>query len=487
MKAFLFRAAPYFEPVSRSKKIILVALALVVGVFIAATVGANLFLKTEGVQARLRQGTEASLGVPIEIGGISFSIFGGITLHDIRTSEANEVATGQSFEAERLRIQFAWFPLLQGQLVITSIALESPVMIVPENRPVILLPPEGRVEVSLPEDANESPLPADTSEVPPETAGTDLPAEKSRPGFVVEIQRFDVKNGEVQVRTARGAKRLLLTGLNIETRIQSMERVSGHFRLATAEMPGQFVLRNISAPFQRHNQVVEVDEIQADWAGGRLVGEANIAEATGDFDLELTISAVQIPQLLKEAGFGSGRTSGFVEGAFELSGGRNSEDLRGNGEFFLREATLEPLDFMKQVGQLLQIEELQLLALRDALLRISLADSEVKVSELRMVTENLIILSEGRVMVGAGQLDLQSRLLVSDTLQRSLGGLITGFLQESDTEGYREVPFRIHGPLLRPRTDLLDRIGVGRVGGEVGRFIQNLFGAPQPSDQKKDE
>jgi hypothetical protein len=483
---FFFKGFFYVAVVSRTKKVILISLAIAVGLFSAATLGANLFFKSEGVQARLRQGTEASLGIPIEIGGISFSILGGITLHNIRTVEEQGAATGQSFEADSLRIRFAWLPLMRSQLIITSIRLVNPVMIVPEDRPVMLLPPEGRVEIELPEDATESPLSAHT-EVTPPSKDELVPSAKKQPGFVVDVQRFQIKNGEVQVRTARGAQRVRLKGLNIETRIESMERISGHVQLDTAELGGMIVLRNISAPFTRQSQFVEIDEIMADWAGGRLAGEAQISEATGDFELELTIAAVQIPQLLQEAGMDSGRTAGFIDGAITLNGGQSPGDLRGDGEFFLREATLEPLDFMKQVGQLLRIEELQLLALQDALLRISIAESKVTVSELRLKTENLLILSQGAILIEKGELDLQSRILVNDSLQRSLGGLITGFLQESDATGYRELPFKIYGPMSRPRTDLLDRVGVGRVGNEVGRFIQNLFGAPTPTRQEEKE
>lgn len=456
-------------------------LACLVLAFVFVTIGANLFLKSDGVQARLRQGTEASLGVPIEIGGVTFSIFGGITLHDIRTAE-NRPRAAQSFEADALRIRFAWLPLLRSQLVITSIELVRPVMIVPENQPVMLLPPEGRVEVQLPEDARESAL-AGTKDA---RAGQEEPGKKA-PGFVIDVQRFHVEDGEVQLRTARGSQRVRITGLDIETRIHGMDKVSGIFKAETAEIPSVLVLNNITAPFNRENRRISFDNIQADWAGGRVTGEAVVSEETGGFEVDLSIAAVQIPRLLQDAGLGTGRTSGFVEGAFSLNGSGNADSLQGTGEFFLREATLEPLDFMKQVGQLLRIEELQLLALREALLRVSVQNGTVDLSELRLVTENLIILSQGQVGVQAGELDLQSRLLVNDELQRSLGGLISGFLQESDTEGYRELPFRIHGPIMRPRTDLLERLGMGRVTGEVGRFLQNLLGAPQPTPRGENE
>jgi hypothetical protein len=468
--------------VSRLQKIFLGVVVVVAGLVLVLYVGANLFLKSSTVQDRLRQGTEASIGVPVEIRGISFTPWGGLALHDIRTVEHEGIPPQQSFTARALRIKFAWLPLLRNQLVITSIALDRPVMTVPEDQPVVLLPPQGRVEVQLPEDAGVSAVPG--AEEVPEPG---VAVEKSRPSFTVEVQRFQIRDGEVQVRSALGVTRLVLEGLNIQTKMLSGgKKINGTFRAESVMIPGLLVIQNLTAPFERSEAVLTVDDIRADWAGGVLAGQVQVDETTQDFEAELTIAAVSIPRLLEDAGLASGRTTGFIEGAFAMSGGRIPEDLVGAGDFFLREATLEPLDFMKQVGQLLRIEELQLLVLQEALVRVELAGQNLSVEQLRFVTDNLMILSEGRIFMKKGELDLQSRLMVSDNLQRSLGGLLTGFLQESSEAGYRELPFRIHGPLLRPRTDLLDRLGAGGVGAEVGRFLQNIFGRPSPP-RKADE
>jgi hypothetical protein len=147
---------------------------------------------------------------------------------------------------------------------------------------------------------------------------------------------------------------------------------------------------------------------------------------------------------------------------------------------------LEPLDFMRQVGTLLRIEELQLLELAEARARVRLAAGELLVEDVHLQSENLIIRSKGTVQLDDGALDLQSRILVNESLQRSLGGLISRFLEASDTEGYRQLPFRVYGTTARPRTDLLDRVGAGRLGSEVGRFLQNILGAPAPKQPSED-
>jgi hypothetical protein len=465
--------------VHRKRKTLLIGLASALGFLILVYAGANVFLQFEGVQNRIRQATAASLGVPVEIGGVGLTPWSGLTLRDL-VAENPEKPGENLFEAKSLNVRLAWGPLLQRQVVITSITLRDPIALIPPGGQIVLMPPTERVEVALPEDATDDVVVEAPPEdrLPPPDEEEILPPK--RPTFTIEVQKFRIENGLLVLRSGAGQPSLVVSGLTVETKIGQDQVVEGKISIREAVLDNSLFLRDIGSSFQRKGGVLEFPDIQALLAGGLLQGRLALEEQGGAFASQLELTDIQLPVLLQEAGVPSQRTAGKLFGQMELAGAGPVETLLGAGEFALLEGRLEPLDFMRQVGTLLRIEELQLLELAEARARVRLAAGELLVEDVHLQSENLIIRSKGTVQLDDGALDLQSRILINESLQRSLGGLISRFLEASDTEGYRQLPFRVYGTTARPRTDLLDRVGAGRLGSEVGRFLQNILGAPAP-------
>ena len=61
------------------------------------------------------------------------------------------------------------------------------------------------------------------------------------------------------------------------------------------------------------------------------------------------------------------RPKGILQGSLDMNGDpRDSASLNGIGHFELVSAQLKPVEFLVKLGELLQIDELQLLKLSDA-------------------------------------------------------------------------------------------------------------------------
>jgi hypothetical protein len=127
---------------------------------------------------------------------------------------------------------------------------------------------------------------------------------------------------------------------------------------------------------------------------------------------------------------------------------------------------------------------LQLLELQEAILQVGLQDGEVGVRRLSLLTENLWFRGAGAVNLEGG-LNLQANLLINDRLHRNLGGLLGRPFGPSEEAGYREMSFQVGGTLQNPRTNLLDQFAGGKIGAEVGRFLQNLL-RPAPTPKKEE-
>lgn len=459
-----------------------VILALVVLLLLAV----NLYLQSQEVQERIRLATAASIGLPVQIGGASYTPWTGLTLS--RLEVADPAHPGENlFVARKLNARMALWPLLQKKVVITAIRLVDPILIVPmDSRAMPLPPPRGEVVVVEP--------PVAPTLEPPGTEGTEAktqtekeaPAKPSRPpSYTVEVQNFVIENGGIVVRDWAGSPLLALEEIVLHTRIESNAEQSGNVEIGRVGLANRIFLENFTSAFSRAEGRVKLPQFTSEVAGGKLSGALDYNENESALDLQAGLQGVAVAKLLAEAGFEAGRGAGRLEGKLSLLGplGRPHE-LVGEGNFQLFEGRLEPLEFIQQLGQLLRIDELQLLELREAILQVGLQDGEVGVRRLSLLTENLWFRGAGAVNLEGG-LNLQANLLINDRLHRNLGGLLGRPFGPSQEAGYREMSFQVGGTLQNPRTNLLDQFAGGKIGAEVGRFLQNLL-RPAPPPKKEE-
>jgi hypothetical protein len=151
--------------------------------------------------------------------------------------------------------------------------------------------------------------------------------------------------------------------------------------------------------------------------------------------------------------------------------------ITGAAEINLQEARFQPVDIIRQIGDLMNIRELQMLELKAAAARLTIRDQQAIIESLVLESENLFMDGTGPVGFD-GKLKIRARLHLNEKLRKDLSGLLGDNFQESEREGYRQIPFSVTGKLSRPKTDLLDKLTGIRIGQDLGGLLKNFFRAP---------
>jgi type II secretion system protein N len=236
--------------------------------------------------------------------------------------------------------------------------------------------------------------------------------------------------------------------------------------------------------------VLDLPDIQGSLSGGKLIGKYRVESSEQpSFVLALQLTGVLLRKLAEDAQLEPGKTEGVLQGSVNLSGDpRTSDSIAGTGHFELVSAKLKPVDFLIKLGELLQIDELQLLKLSDARLDVTIRDERVQVDDIILKSDNLILRGKGPVRFN-GRMNLDARLLVNPKLQHQLRGVIGKNLVDSEDPEYRQIPFTVTGRIDSPKTDLLDKLIGAKVGQDVGGILMNILrpSVPQKSEDKKEE
>ncbi len=450
---------------TRFAKIILAVLAGLVGLFVLGLLGINLYLQSADVQLRIRLATERAIGMPVTVQRTLYLPWSGLTLTGLSLPDPT-VPQENLVHAPSFAVRFEFLPLLGRRFVISEVNLDSPHLALrqTEDRRWILLPP--------PKPA-ASPAP----ERPPEAA------RPSAPAFSVELRRFRVVNGSADIIDRKGAVLVRIEGLELTGTLDDKHRVEGDLWIENIALIDQFFPNRLRAHFVQEGDRLIVSDIKSALAGGRIRAEAQVVaprKSAPAFQIRGTVDEISLPQLLAEATGDDADAAGTLQGRFELHGNPLvSKTLAGKGDFSLDSAQLRPLDFIQQIGAILNIDELQLLRLQQATLQARVEDEKVLIDDFTLRTENLAIMGTGPIRFN-GKLKLQCRLLLNDKLQRQLDAIVGDTLEPSEDANFKQVAFNVTGRVDRPQTDLVERI-TGYKVPNIGGILKGLFRMPAPA------
>lgn len=460
-----------------AKRFLIIA-AAVLAVIAIILLCINIYLQSSGVQQRIRAAASQSLGSELKISSTIFTPWEGLVLRGLSIQDPSR-PDANIIEAAALRIRFAFFPLFQQRFVVTECALFEPKVIIRQLE-------SGDWQLPVPPlRTADIPLPA--AETPGELAQPKV----SGPSFKSELHRFRVGGGTLTFVDSGNRTVFRLEHSNIDAAIAPDLTVKGTFRVGSANISNSLYPRRINGDFTWDGKTFDVPDISGAIAGGKILARYQLV--SGDiptFTMAVELSKIQLRQLAEEATMDAGKTEGELQGTLDLAGdARTSDSLTGKGHFELIAARFRPVEFLVKLGELLRIEELQLLTLQDAKIDLTIGDKKVQVDDITLKSENLILRGQGPVRFD-GKLDLDAQLMMNKKLQGQLKGLIGRSMQDSEDPNYRQVPFNVTGKLSSPKTDLLDKLVGFNIGQDVGGLLKNLFRTPAPpksDDKKKNE
>lgn len=427
----------------------------------------NLYLQSGGVQQRIRAAVERSLGTEIKIRNTSYTPWGGLSLRGLSIPDPT-APERNIIEAQGLRVRFLLWPLLQQRFVVREGLLIEPTLIVRQTA-------DGNWILPLP-----SRRPKDV-EVPAAPAAPSIKG----PSFRGELERVRLTEGTVVFIDAKSRPVLSLEKVDVEAKMLEGGKAEGTFYVARMEVSGSLKPNKIGGPFSWDGKVLDFPAIQGMLAGGNLSASYRLdIGKEPSYALAASLEGVLLKKLVEDAHVEPGKTDGQLRGTLNLSGDpRHSDSLEGKGHFELVSARLRPMEFLVKLGELLQIDELQLLKLHEARVDLTIEDERVKIDDLILKSENLIITGTGPIKFN-GKLDLDARLLVNAKLQKQLKGLLGNNFVESEIPEYRQVTFDVTGRVDNPQTNLLDKITGVKMGGGVQGILKNIFQSI-PTQKKK--
>ncbi|HET7237844.1 MAG TPA: AsmA-like C-terminal region-containing protein [Terrimicrobiaceae bacterium] len=431
----------------------------------------NLYLQSGGVQQRIRDSAQRALGAEVKIGSTMYLPWSGLVIRGIKIPDP-ENASMNFVEADALRVRFALGPLIERRFVVTECTLFQPKVMVRQAESGEWIIPLGRQRVEV-----------------AEAPRADAPTQPKGVSFKAELQHVRLRGGSVVVINSKSREVATLERTDIAAQIAPDHSAKGILEIGRSDFFGALKPRNIGGPFTWNGRTLEFPEIQGSLAGGKITGKYLIE--TGEepkFTLALQLSGVLLRKLAEEAQVEPGKTEGFLQGSLDLAGDpRDTATFGGTGHFELVSARLRPVEFLVKLGELLQIDELQLLKLSDARIDATVHNERVQVDNVILKSDNLILRGSGPVRFN-GKMNLDASLLVNRKIQQQLKSVLSKNFIDSEDPDYRELPFTVTGRIDNPKTDLVDKLIGAKVGQDVGGMLMNILrsGASQKPEEKKE-
>ncbi len=459
----------------------------------------NLYVQSQGTQARIQQELRQRFGAALKIGRVSVTPWSGLKLSGITIAQGTTGASGNFLEAENFGLRIAFFSLFSRRLVFKEVSLVSPNVVWPQNADGKWRLPDLRPErpEKTPTIASKSETPsAEQSEkiaAPAGTESTEAPSTQPPPrsdrktntptAFISEVHKVSLTNGNFRFLGRENEPVANFEGVGFRAAVHNASALKGNARVAKVSLRERFFLQQLRSPLRYDADGLDLSQISAHVGGGDVTGRFTMQPETEDspFRVEMKFRGVQADQIITEAGGPSGVLQGKLEGSLHTEGKTTDPDaLAGSGEVFLHDGQLKQYNLLVALGQIFQIEELTQLHLDQAEAKYHLTPGVVKIDELVLRSTNIRLSATGTVTF-RGKLHLSSRLAINEKVRAQLFKPIRTNFQPTEEPGYSAVDFEVTGTLERPKTNLLEKV----VGRDLKDLVNSFWGSKSDKPKKK--
>jgi hypothetical protein len=499
--------------------IALIAFGGVFALGIVALIGVNLYVQSQGTQAKIQQELSQQLGTTLEIRSMSVTPWGGLELSGITIPQTSPVTPSDFLEARTFRLRVRFLSLFSERLVIKDVSLVNPTIVWAQNaegkwklpgarkkqapRALAKAPPnvselrEEKRPVEPPASPavatapRPPPLPSPQVAVPssPRQMAVDRKAKRFRKAsqtVAPEVQRLNIRNGNFTFLDHAGGLIASFAGVDLRSSLRDAMTIRGKAKIEKISLWNRFFLEQLESPFRYEPDVLELSKISAHAASGEINGYFAMQPEAEDspFTTRVTFSNVLADQLIANAGGPKGIVQGKLEGSFQATGKTADPDaLIGKGEVFLRDGRVQQYSLLVLLGQILQIEELRELQLEQAHVKYHVQPGVITINDMLLHSANIRLSASGTVTFD-GKLRLDSHLAINERIRGQLFKAIRQNFQPTSEPGYFVLDFQVGGSVERPSTNLMDKL----VGRDLGNLINRLFGggkAERPKKKKK--
>ena len=471
-------------PMPRCLRPCLIASAVLVALAVAAVLAFNLHLQSNAMQEQLRKAAIDTIGLPLNVRSAVYTPWDGICLRGLVMPDM-ENAGVNFLEASEFRILFRLWPLWRREFVVSSLQLNEAVLTWRQNaegkwrvprQPADAVPAPGGTPATARPAASPAPAPARPAV---EIVGAVVP----EPVIAVRVDGMEVRRSRILFENRDGWPLLDADGITARASLTGDGNATGEARVPEAVLAGLIVARDLATDFTLEAGLLQLTGIRGEIAGGSLAGQGSVATVAegSPYEWDLRLDGFQMSELRLPSSFGGTRMEGTLAAHFTVQG-RNAPQrrLQGRTRIDLANGRMIPSDYLKGLGQVLGIREMQGLDFREAYAELRLEDDFIHVAPLWLRSDEFAVEMSGPITRGGG-LDLKARLLLGPSSASRLAALTGRELPAADIEGmpgFRAVSFRVTGTLEKPQSDLASRLLGGGVGGRIGEFFLNFIGAP---------
>ncbi len=471
----------------------------IIGFLAVLLIAANLYVQSQGTQARIQQELSQRLDTPLHIRRISVTPWGGLKLSGITIPQPNSVVDAPFLDAKTFRLRIRFASLFSRPLVIKEVSLRRPEVVWTQNA-------DGKWRLpTLPKESLTNKEPAVASEPapeenPPETVpeSSQTPAlpprassparQGAEPPYVPEIRRVYLADGSFRFLDEKGKMVATFSHVDFRSSLRNGTALRGTVKIAKTSLRDRFFLERLESPLQYDPAMLDLSEISAAVGGGLVSGRFTMhpQEHDSPFTASVKFRDVQADQIVTNAGGNPGVVQGKLEGNLAATGKTaDAQALNGSGEIHLRDGQIQHYSLLVALGQILQIDELRQLHLDQAEAKYHLTPGLVTVDELLVRSRNIRLSATGTITF-AGKLHLESKLAVNEKISRQLFRAIRDNFKPTSDPTFTAIDFQVDGTVGRPRTNLMEKL-VGRELKDLGSVINSLFGRKKSRDLNKNK
>ncbi len=419
---------------------VLIALAIAGG-----TAWLNSYVHSDAFRHEVETRASDSLGGPVQIQSIDFSLFGGVKLKGMVTQLDSNHVDGQGTliaNIESVDCHCALIPLLRRQLELTGLTLQKPQIVLTRQTSVPVPPsPSAQAGGAVPEAASSAP-------------GTPFQ-------FILKAAR--INEGSVSIRDVSGVSMADLQGIVIDADTSGYYNgndITGKVKIADLALPSNLHLTDFSSPFTYRTGAISAKPIEATAFNGKLAGEYTLG-ATGPSLLVVNGKGLDVGQLGRTA---NPNSTTRLSGSLDLQSnwrGVETGQLNGEGDLQLTDGKLEGVSVLHDLGSILKIKELNEPLLKKVTSHFLVASGQTQFSGLQ-IDGGVFSMTGGGTIGADGGLSADMVLILTPaSMGRMPKEVAMFFVQQTDGSG--TVAFHVGGTVSNPQTDLATRL-----------FIQNM-------------
>ena len=475
------------------------AIAGVAGVYALGLLAINLYVQSAGTQLRIRQAVSESIGLPISVFRITFTPWGDFVFEDVTIG--NPSAGVPLAKAERLTVACDFFPFFHRKVAIKQVALQHVEINIPIATPESFADLNDYIDQS---DSDFGPAPAPTTSSPSALAPPPAPPAAPAPSahrslkfriplphhFWAEIKKFKVVDGSIFLIGPDGSPAVTLRGVECFLHFQRGD-YAGEVHAEAASLGDSLNLEDLRSPVKCTAGDLDLEQIHGTLSGGEVQGSFHLDLTKPQFPYQfaLQLLGVDINDITARTGGFLDRAHGTLKGSFRLAGLISDPSQNtGQGELEIKAGYLDQYPMLQEIGRWTQIDELRRLELEQAASHFRVVGPNIRVDSIRLSSKNCQINLWGTVE-GARNLALTGRLTVTQFLSQKIPSELEENFVPSQDGRVRTLDFQVTGSILKPQTDLFERI-IGDRRKLLKRFLRSERRdrprPPEPSDSHSD-